>query len=53
LKEGVEAVAGQYEKRAIADCLARNRGNKSKTARDLAITRKTLSQKIAKYGLSI
>jgi two-component system response regulator HupR/HoxA len=52
LKDGLDAVAGQYEKRVIADCLKRNGGNKSKTARELSITRKTLAQKIAKYGLS-
>jgi DNA-binding NtrC family response regulator len=52
LKEGLDAVAGQYERRVIADCLKRNGGNKSKTARELSITRKTLAQKIAKYGLS-
>jgi DNA-binding NtrC family response regulator len=52
LKDGLDAVAGQYERRVIADCLKRNGGNKSKTARELSITRKTLAQKIAKYGLS-
>jgi len=52
LKEGSGAAAGQYERRVIADCLKRNGGNKSKTARELSITRKTLAQKIAKYGLS-
>ena len=52
LKEGLGAVAGQYERRVIADCLKRNGGNKSKTARELSITRKTLTQKIAKYGLT-
>ncbi len=36
----------------ISDCLRRNGWNKSKTARELAITRKTLALKIVKYGLS-
>jgi DNA-binding NtrC family response regulator len=52
LKKGTGAVAQQYERRVIAECLKRNGGNKSKTARELSITRKTLALKIAKYGLS-
>ncbi len=52
LKHGLEAVTRQYERQRIADCLARNAGNKSKTARELHVTRKTLAQKIARYGLS-
>ena len=52
LKNGLDAVTEQYEKRTIAESLARNGGNKSKTARELCITRKTLALKIAKYGLS-
>jgi two-component system response regulator AtoC len=53
LKDGLEEVARQYERRRISECLLRNDGNKSKTARELRITRKTLAQKIAKYGLSL
>jgi DNA-binding NtrC family response regulator len=52
LKEGLDAVVEQYERRAIAESLSRNEGNKSRTARELCVTRKTLAQKIAKYGLS-
>jgi two-component system response regulator AtoC len=52
LKEGLEAVSSQYERRVIAECLRRNGWNKSKAARELSITRKTLAQKIAKYELS-
>ncbi len=44
-------VAAQYEKRMIAESLRRNAGNKSKTARELSITRKTLAKKMEKYGL--
>ncbi len=51
LQVGLADVTGSYERRAIAESLARNGGNKSRTARELAITRKTLAQKIAKYGL--
>jgi DNA-binding NtrC family response regulator len=52
LKAGAEAAAEQYERRLIAECLAKNGGNKSKTARELSITRKTLASKIFRYGLS-
>ena len=52
LKKSLEAVNESYESRLIAECLARNAGNKSRTARELSITRKTLARKIAKYGLS-
>jgi len=52
LKKGTGAVAQQYERRVIAECLERNAGNKSKTARELSITRKTLALKMTKYGLS-
>jgi len=52
LKESLGAASDLYESRIIAECLARNAGNKSRTARELAITRKTLARKIAKYGLS-
>jgi len=52
LKETLRAAHSLYESRLIAECLARNAGNKSRTARELSITRKTLARKIAKYGLS-
>ncbi len=52
LKSGLGAITREYERRRIADSLTRNDGNKSKTARELHITRKTLAQKIARYGLS-
>jgi DNA-binding NtrC family response regulator len=52
LKAGAEAAVEQYERRQIIECLAKNGGNKSKTARDLSITRKTLATKISRYGLS-
>jgi two-component system response regulator AtoC len=51
LKAGAEEAASRYERRAISEALARNGGNKSKTARELDVTRKTLALKIARYGL--
>jgi DNA-binding NtrC family response regulator len=39
------------ERRVIADALDRHRGNRTKAARELGLTRQGLSQKIAKYGI--
>ena len=50
LKAGADEASARYERKAISEALARNGGNKSKTARDLEITRKTLALKMAKYG---
>ena len=52
LKRGREAASASYERRVIEECLRRNGGNKSRAARELSITRKTLAAKIEKYGLS-
>ena len=52
LKESVDAVVEEHERRIIGRALADNAGNRSRTARQLDITRKTLAQKMAKYGLS-
>ncbi|MEW5814332.1 MAG: sigma-54 dependent transcriptional regulator [Spirochaetota bacterium] len=51
LKQVTEEISGKYEKHIIAMLLAQNSCNKSKTARELAITRKTLARKIEKYKL--
>jgi DNA-binding NtrC family response regulator len=51
LKDALETVTGEYERRIVSESLSRNGGNKSATARELGITRKTLAQKIAKHGL--
>jgi DNA-binding NtrC family response regulator len=52
LKAALDVAARDIERRMIAESLARNDGNRSKTARDLAITRKTLARKIGRLGLS-
>jgi two-component system response regulator AtoC len=51
LKETIDEVVNNYEKQIIHQFLVRNNYNKSKTARELSITRKTLAQKIGKYNL--
>ncbi len=52
LKDSVEKIVEMYEKEIIQQFLQKNAYNKSKTARDLSITRKTLAQKIEKYRLA-
>jgi len=51
LKDTISDISQTYEKRIICHFLSRNNFNKSKTAIDLSITRKTLDAKIARYGL--
>ena len=51
LKDTMEQIVQQYEKTIIAQMLRQHQYNKSKTARALAITRKTLAHKIDKYNL--
>jgi DNA-binding NtrC family response regulator len=51
LRQALAEVTGRCERWLIADCLRRNDGNKSRSARELGITRKTLARKIALYGL--
>jgi len=51
LKDLRDGVAAFYERRMIEEALARNGGNKSRTAAELDVTRKTLSEKMAGYGL--
>ncbi len=51
LKDAVGSLVAEQEKQIIAGCLKRNGGNKSRTARELSITRRTLALKLARYGL--
>jgi DNA-binding NtrC family response regulator len=51
LKALREEVTARCERKLIEAALARNAGNKSKTAIELDVTRKTLAEKIAEYGL--
>ena len=52
LKDAIDEIVARHEKQIIEDALCRNQQNKSKTARDLAITRKTLAEKMEKYRLN-
>jgi DNA-binding NtrC family response regulator len=51
LKVGSEEASARFERSAISEALSRNGGNKSKTARELDITRRTLALKMTRYGL--
>jgi two-component system response regulator AtoC len=51
LKDAIDEIVNDYEKHIIHQFLRKHHYNKSKTARALSITRKTLAQKIEKYNL--
>ncbi len=51
LRVAVAATVEACERRIIEDCLARNAGNRSRAARELEITRKTLASKMKLLGL--
>jgi transcriptional regulator with GAF, ATPase, and Fis domain len=51
LKELRDAVVERYERRLIESVLAREGGNKSRTAEALGVTRKTLAEKMEAYGI--
>ena len=51
LKELREAVVERYERQLIETVLAREGGNKSRTAEALGVTRKTLAEKMEAYGI--
>ncbi len=51
LKETTEEIVSRFEKKLINKALGRNKGNRTRTAEELDVTRKTLGRKIEKYGL--
>jgi len=51
LKGAVEEIVSYHEKIIIAKVLSDNKQNRTRTAQDLEITRKTLARKIDKYNL--
>jgi len=51
LKDASERIRSRFEEKFIAEALKRNRGNRTRTAEELEVTRKTLARKIEKYGL--
>ena len=52
LKKEINSIIELYERNIINQFLLKNGFNKSKTARELLITRKTLRQKMKKYNLN-
>jgi len=50
-KKAMADIVELYEKKIIEHFLVKNNFNKSRTARDLAITRRTLANKIERYNL--
>jgi len=52
-EEGLRGVAQQAEREAILSALERNGFNKSKTAEQLNIDRKTLYNKLRSFGLEV
>ncbi|MBN1586794.1 MAG: sigma-54-dependent Fis family transcriptional regulator [Candidatus Omnitrophica bacterium] len=51
LREMLEDVVAQVEKRAIAEALGRVRGSRTRAAEELGISRKSLHNKMKKYNL--
>jgi len=48
----LRAKISEYEARVIAEALARNAGNRVKTAQELGISRRSLLYKLQEYGIS-
>lgn len=51
LKDRIDQVTAEHERAMIVAALAGSGNNKSRAARTLGITRKTLARKIARYGI--
>lgn len=51
LKAAIEEIVHYHEKKLISKVLSDNKQNRTRTAQDLEITRKTLARKIDKYNL--
>ncbi len=50
-RRGLHAAVAALERRMIAECLVRLGGNKSRSARDLGLSRQGLAKKMRRYGL--
>jgi len=51
-KKAMAEAVGRWERELVGRALEKNAFNRSKTARELSVTRKTLAEKIRKYGLA-
>lgn len=49
--ENIKAVASDMEKNSILQCLRKNKGNKSRAAKELGLTRSQLLYKLKKYEI--
>jgi two-component system response regulator AtoC len=49
--ENIKAVASDLEKKSILQALQKNKGNKSRTAKDLGLTRSQLLYKLKKFNI--
>ncbi len=52
LKGKIDEIVEIYEKRIIEECLSKNNYNRTKTAEDIDVTRKTLRIKMNKYKIN-
>ena len=51
IKEAADRYLGEFETKFIREALRKNNGNKTRTADELGISRKTLARKIMKYHI--
>ncbi len=52
LSERLNPVIEQYEKQILTEALTKNNFNRTRTAEELGITRKTIGRKLQSYGIS-